>query len=137
MDFNQFLAQFIATYGMEILGAILTALAGCIGWALKNLAAKYLDDKTKQDVAKTCVKAVEQIYKDLHGEEKFNRALENASAILADKGITVSATEMKMLIESAVAEFNEVFSKTSVQIEAQTEANVVTSEADAKIVTSK
>ena len=111
MDFNQFLAQFIATYGMEILGAILTALAGCIGWAVKILAAKYLDDKTKQDVAKTCVKAVEQIYKDLHGEEKFNKALECISDMLTEKGIAVSETEMKMLIESAVAEFNEVFSK--------------------------
>lgn len=133
MDFNEFLS----TYGTKILGMILTALAGYLGVVIKNLAAKYLDDKTKQDVAKTCVKAVEQIYKDLHGEEKFNKALENASAILADKGITVSATEMKMLIESAVAEFNEVFSKTSVQTEAQIEANVVTDEADAEIVTSK
>lgn len=129
MDFNQFLA----TYGMEILGAILTALAGYLGVVLKNLATKYLNDKTKRDVAKTCVQAVEQIFKDLHGEDKFNQALENASTILADKGILVSATEMRMLIESAVAEFNEVFSKTSVQAE----ANVVTDEADAEIVTSK
>lgn len=129
MDFNQFLA----TYGMEILGAILIALAGYLGVVLKNLATKYLNDKTKRDVAKTCVQAVEQIFKDLHGEDKFNQALENASTILADKGILVSATEMRMLIESAVAEFNEVFSKTSVQAE----ANVVTDEADAEIVTSK
>lgn len=129
MDFNQFLA----TYGMEILGAILTALAGYLGVVLKNLATKYLNDKTKRDVAKTCVQAVEQIFKDLHGEDKFNQALENASTILADKGILVSATEMRMLIESAVAEFNEVFSKTSVQ----TEANAVIDEADAEIVTSK
>lgn len=129
MDFNQFLA----TYGMEILGAILTALAGYLGVVLKNLATKYLNDKTKRDVAKTCVHAVEQIFKDLHGEDKFNQALENASTILADKGILVSATEMRMLIESAVAEFNDVFSKTSVQ----TEANAVIDEADAEIVTSK
>lgn len=129
MDFNQFLA----TYGVEILGAILTALAGYLGVVLKNLATKYLNDKTKRDVAKTCVQAVEQIFKDLHGEDKFNQALENASTILADKGILVSATEMRMLIESAVAEFNEVFSKTSVQ----TEANAVIDEADAEIVTSK
>ena len=31
--------------------------------------------------------------------------------MLAEKGIAVSDIEMKMLIESAVAEFNEVFSK--------------------------
>lgn len=107
MDFNEFLS----TYGMKILGAILTALAGYLGVVIKNLCQKYLNDKTKQDVAKTCVKAVEQIYKDLHGEEKFNKALECISDMLAEKGIAVSDTEMKMLIESAVAEFNEVFSK--------------------------
>lgn len=107
MDFNEFLS----TYGMKILGTILTALAGYLGVVIKNLCQKYLNDKTKQDVAKTCVKAVEQIYKDLHGEEKFNKALECISDMLAEKGIAVSETEMKMLIESAVAEFNEVFSK--------------------------
>lgn len=107
MDFNEFLS----TYGMKILGTILTALAGYLGIVIKNLCQKYLNDKTKQDVAKTCVKAVEQIYKDLHGEEKFNKALECISDMLAEKGIAVSDTEMKMLIESAVAEFNEVFSK--------------------------
>ena len=107
MDFNEFLS----TYGMKILGTILTALAGYLGVVIKNLCQKYLNDKTKQDVAKTCVKAVEQIYKDLHGEEKFNKALEYISDMLAEKGIAVSDIEMKMLIESAVAEFNEVFSK--------------------------
>lgn len=107
MDFNEFLS----TYGMEILGTMLTALAGYLGVVIKNLCQKYLNDKTKQDVAKTCVKAVEQIYKDLHGEDKFNKALEFISDMLAEKGIAVSETEMKMLIESAVAEFNEVFSK--------------------------
>lgn len=107
MDFNEFLS----TYGMKILGTILTALAGYLGVVIKNLCQKYLNDKTKQDVAKTCVKAVEQIYRDLHGEEKFNKALECISDMLAEKGIAVSDIEMKMLIESAVAEFNEVFSK--------------------------
>ena len=107
MDFNQFLS----TYGMKILGTILTALAGYLGVVIKNLCQKYLNDKTKQDVAKTCVKAVEHIHKDLHGEEKFNKALECISDMLAEKGIAVSDIEMKMLIESAVAEFNEVFSK--------------------------
>lgn len=107
MDFNTFLS----TYGMEILGTLLTALAGYLAVVIKNLCQKYLNNKTKQDVAKTCVKAVEQIYKDLHGEEKFNKALECISDMLAEKGIAVSDIEMKMLIESAVAEFNEVFSK--------------------------
>lgn len=107
MDFNTFLS----TYGMEILGTLLTALAGYLAVVIKNLCQKYLNNKTKQDVAKTCVKAVEQIYKDLHGDEKLNKALETTSSILQNQGIQISDAEMRILIESALAEFNEVFSK--------------------------
>ena len=99
-------AEFINTYGMEILGAILTALAGYIGVVVKGLVAKYINDQTKQAVAKTAVQFVEQVYKDLHGEDKLNEALVTASDMLAEKGITVSNLEMRVLIEAAVAEFN-------------------------------
>ena len=67
-------SEFITTYGATILYSILTAIAGYLGIVVKNLYTKYINDKTKQDVAKTCVKAVEQIYKDLHGEEKLQKA---------------------------------------------------------------
>lgn len=107
-------STFFSTYGLEILGTILTALAGYFGIIIKNLCAKYLDNKTKQDVANTCVKAVEQIYKDIHGAEKLEKAMENAAAILTERGIAISDTELRMLIESALAEFNEAFSNSGV-----------------------
>lgn len=99
-------AEFINEYGMELLYAIITALAGYIGIVVKNLVKKYLDDKTKLAVAKTVVKYVEQVCKDLHGEEKLNEALSAAFAMLAEKGIAVTELEMRVLIEAAVAEFN-------------------------------
>lgn len=105
----EFLKEFISVYGTTILYSILTAIAGYLGIVVKNIYQKYINDKTKQDVAKTCVKAVEQIYKDLHGEEKLQKALEAASEMLANKGITISDLEMRILIEAAVAEFNDVF----------------------------
>lgn len=105
----EFLKEFISVYGTTILYSILTALAGYLGIVVKNIYQKYINDKTKQDVAKTCVKAVEQIYKDLHGEEKLQKALEAASEMLANKGITISDLEMRILIEAAVAEFNDAF----------------------------
>ena len=104
-------AEFINTYGLEILGAILTAIAGYIGIVVKGLVTKYLNDMTKRSVAKTAVQFVEQVYKDLHGEDKLNAALNAASEMLAEKGITVSDLEMHVLIEAAVAEFNEAFNK--------------------------
>ena len=103
--------EFISEYGSTILYAVLTAIAGYLGVVVKRLYEKYINDKTKQAVAKTVVQAVEQIYKDLHGEEKLNKALQSMSDMLAEKGITITDLEMRMLIEAAVAEFNEAFKK--------------------------
>lgn len=106
-------AQFISEYGTMILYSIITAIAGYIGIVVKNLYQKYINDQTKKDVVKTVVKGVEQIYKDLHGEEKLDKALEAASAMLFEKGITITEFELEMLIEAAVAEFNDAFNKTN------------------------
>lgn len=106
-----FLNEFISQYGTTILYAILTAIAGYLGIVIKRLYEKYINDKTKQAVAKTVVQAIEQIYTDLHGDEKLNKALESMSEMLAEKNIHISELEMRMLIESAVAEFNDAFNK--------------------------
>lgn len=104
-------AEFINQYGMQILYAIITAVAGYVGIVIKNLCTKYINDKTKAAVAKTAVRFVEQVCKNLHGEEKLNEALLAASEMLAEKGITVSELELRVLIEAAVAEFNKAFDK--------------------------
>ncbi len=105
--------EFISAYGTTILYSILTAVAGYIGIVVKNLYQKYINDKTKQDVAKTVVQAVEQMYQNLHGEEKLQKALEAASDMLLTKGITISDIELRMLIEAAVNEFNKSFNEGS------------------------
>ena len=104
-------AEFINTYGLQILYAIITAIAGYIGIVLKNLVTKYLNDKTKKAVARSAVQFVEQVYKDIHGEEKLAEALVAASEMLAEKGITITDLELRVLVEAAVAEFNEAFQK--------------------------
>lgn len=101
--------EIIETYGMEIIGSILTALAAFLGVAIKRLATKYLNTKTKQDVARTVVLAVEQIYKDLHGEEKLTMAMEAAADMLQEAGVTVTDLELRMLLEAAVGEFNAAY----------------------------
>ncbi|MBQ8474151.1 MAG: hypothetical protein IJ499_00620 [Clostridia bacterium] len=104
-------ATFINEYGVSILYAILTFFAGWLGVELKRIYNKYVTDKMKKDVVNTVVKATEQIYKDIHGEEKLCKAVEAASAMMAEKGISVTELELQMLIEAAVAEFNEAFKK--------------------------
>lgn len=113
--------DFISAYGVEIMYAIITFIAGWLGTVLKNLATKWLNDKTKQDVARTCVKAVEQIYTDLHGEDKLNKCIESVTLMLGEKGISVTDIEVRMLIEAAVNEFNNGFNKKSSETEISSE----------------
>ena len=107
-------AEFINEYGTTIIYALVTAIAGYIGIVVKNLYKRYVDDQAKKDVVKTVVQGIEQIYKDLHGEEKLNLAIQNATEMLAVKGITVTDLEIRMLIEAAVGEFNDAFNKETV-----------------------
>ena len=103
--------EFFATYGMEILCAVISTLVGYLAIGIKKLADKYINDKTKKTIARTVVQAVEQIYKDLHGEDKLNQGIAYMTEMLNEKGIKASEVEMRLLIEEAVAEFNEVFKK--------------------------
>lgn len=107
--------EFMQQYGLQIIGTALLALAGAFGVVVKNLATKYLNDKTKQNIAKIVVQGVEQVYKELHGEEKLNQALEMFSNLLNEKGIQCSELEMRILLESAVGEFNKAFEKGKVE----------------------
>lgn len=105
---NLFL-QFVNEYGTQIIMAILTACAGALGVVCKNIYKRIANDKTKKEVAETCVKAVEQIYKDKTGSQRYKECIKAMSAMLEEKGIKISDLEIKMLIESAVGEFNDVF----------------------------
>ena len=98
--------EFFADYIMEILGIVVSAFAAWLGVTLKNLYTKHINTQIKKDVVNTVVEAVEQLYKDIHGAEKFNKALTAASEMLIAEGVPVTELELKMLIESAVGSFN-------------------------------
>lgn len=95
--------EFISQYGMMLLYAALTAVAGFIGTQIQRIYKKLTEDETKKQVVETCVKAVEQLYRDLSGAEKLEKAKENIIAMLGYKGIDIAEIEMDMLIESCVA----------------------------------
>ena len=97
----------------DVVSILLTALVGYIGVAVKKAYTKYVNDETKKEVVDTCVQAVEQLYKDLHGDEKLQKAIEYASEMLCSKGISVGEVELRMLVEAAVAKFNDVFKQES------------------------
>lgn len=118
---KDFFAQFISSYGVAILYAVLTALAGVLARGIKKVYEKYVNDATKRKVAKTVVLAVEQIYKDLDGPEKFDMALKSMVDMLNEKGILITMLEARMLIEAAVGEFNDVFHTEVLTVQEQIE----------------
>lgn len=99
-------AEIFSSYLLPLIVAVLTAVAGFIGTQLKNLYQKHVNDKTKEAVVRTCVKAAEQLYHDLSGAEKLKKAQEGIVEMLNEKGIPISELELNLLIESVVAEFN-------------------------------
>lgn len=109
---GDFMRLFFEMYGMPLLYALITALAGAAATAIAKAYNKWINSREKRAVAKTVVMATEQIYKDLHGEDKYNKAMQALAEMLAAKGIPVTELEARMLIESAVGEFNRVFEYT-------------------------
>lgn len=108
--------NFLNEYGL--LSAIITGLASALGVLLKKLYDRtigaYFKDKVKREVAAQVVKFVEQVYKELHGEEKLEKAIDAAAEMLNEKGITISDLELRVLLESALAELNNAFNKVEV-----------------------
>lgn len=105
------MANFISMYGSTILYTLIIALIGYFAKIVKKYLDKWLNTQEEKEIAKSVVLMVEQVYKNVHGEEKLNLALENLSSILAAKGITMSDLEMRVLVQAAVGEFNKVFEK--------------------------
>ena len=105
--------EWLINYGGEILTLVITAVFTFLGTAAKNILKQIANNKEKREVVKDVVKAVEQMFKDLHGKDKLEKAVENASIILSEKGITITELELLTLIESAVSEFNDAFNKAS------------------------
>ena len=100
---------FVYTYGPTLVGALLCAIMGSLGFAAKRLYEKRINTEEKKSIARTVASYVQQVWKDIHGPEKMAKALETASALLKKKNIDFDAAEMRVLIEAAVAEFNDAF----------------------------
>lgn len=107
--------NFLNEYG--VLSAVITAVASALGVLAKKIwdkvAGDKIKDETKKDLADTVIKYVEQVYKDIHGEEKLEAALDAFANMLAQKGISISELEMRVYLEAALAKFNDAFTKSA------------------------
>lgn len=105
--------EFIQNYAGELIFAALTAIVGFIGTALKKEYEDSNEDKKKREIIANVVRSVEQVYKNIHGTDKLKKAMETASKMLAQKGISITELELMVLIESVLCEFNDAFNKAS------------------------
>lgn len=102
MDWNVLLNELFGTYLIPAVVTVVGAIASWVGVQLKKLYTEKVNTKEKQEVVQSTVTYIQQVYWDLKGEEKLEKAVETARDWLTSKGINVSDSELKVLIESAV-----------------------------------
>ena len=102
MDWNVLLNELFGTYLIPAVVTVVGAIASWVGVQLKKLYTEKVNTKEKQEVVESTVTYIQQVYWDLKGEEKLEKAVETASDWLTSKGINVSDSELRVLIESAV-----------------------------------
>lgn len=106
MENNEILNQFIQIL-LPVLATFITGLFTYIGNRLKKVYEEKVNNETAKAVVTDAVKFVEQVYSDLSGREKLEKATEQVSEVLQSKGIKITPAEINMLIESAVYGLNE------------------------------
>lgn len=97
--------QLIENLIIENLPTVLTFILTTIATFVGRKYNKYINDETKRKVVKTVVNAIEQLYKDLDGSEKLEKAKESIIEMLDEKGIRITDLELSMLIEEVCNSF--------------------------------
>lgn len=86
---------------------ILTTIGSYVGLKVKTFIKEKADTDTKKKVVETTCRYINQIYDDLDGAKKLEKAKENILEQLNEKGITISELELDVLIEATVNGFKD------------------------------
>lgn len=95
-----------------LIPAFFVLVTGLVAYAcnyVKKLYSEFVTNNTVKEIVEISVKYVEQKYKDLHGSDKYDKALEKIESLLAQKGIEVDREQIDALIESSVYTFTNSF----------------------------
>lgn len=114
---------------LPAIASVVAILFGVLGAKIKQAYTEKTQNETVKVVVDNVVKWVQQVYYELEGPEKLQKALTEASTILNEKGITVSETELDMMIESAVYGLKQGMTTETVLVEGTVENEEVTPEA--------
>lgn len=92
---------------------ILTAVATYVGVMVKNFIQEKVNSEEKKKIVETTCRYINQIYKDVDGPTKFEKAKESIVQQLNEKGINITDLELEVLIESTVNSFKDGLSSTT------------------------
>ena len=108
---QEILNQVLSSLLVAVLIPIATAIGVLLGKLIKRAISK-IDNAILQDLAWQAVLFVEQKFKELHGQDKFNKAYE----YVARKLPGVDAEDIERAIEAAVKAMNEQFPKSKKEL---------------------
>jgi hypothetical protein len=86
---------------------ILTAVFSYIGLKIKSYVEEKANTETKRKVVETTCRYINQLYEDLDGADKLEKAKESIVEQLNQKDIPITELELNVLIESTVNSFKE------------------------------
>jgi len=99
----------------DVLIILATVAAGyAVMWLRKKLGVEGMQKimtelEIKQELAALAVRFVEQVYTELHGEAKYQKAAEWLAARAEELGLRITPEEVKGLIEAALRAFKDEF----------------------------
>lgn len=99
----------------DVLVLLATVAAGyAVAWFRKRLGVEGMkrieaELAAKRELAAMAVRFVEQVYRDLHGEQKYQKAAEWLAARAGELGLKITPEEIKGLIEAALRTFKDEF----------------------------
>ena len=109
------MGELVTNLAYDLLILLATAAAALlIAWLKKRLGVEGVNKvkaelEAKQELATLAVRFVEQVYKDLHGPDKYQKAAEWLAARAQEHGLKLTADEIKGLIEAALRELKDAF----------------------------
>lgn len=109
------MSELVSRLLYDVLILLATVAAGyAVAWLRKRLGVEGMkrieaELATKQELAGLAVRFVEQVYRDLHGEEKYQKAADWLAARAGELGLKITADEIKGLIEAALRAFKDEF----------------------------
>lgn len=127
MDWMSILNQCLDVI-LPAIASVVAILFGVLGAKIKQVYTERTQNETAKVVVDNVVKWVQQVYYELEGPEKLQKALTQASTILNEKGITISESELDMMIESAVYGLKQGMTTETVLVEGTVERQKVTPE---------